>query len=87
MDILAAGTKVKVKKFDQDGKEDGWEYINAAIDARKGKLARQLGRVNQSYENNETNMDYNIKGLVFLFHIVLLTEVLYVLKVRMRKMK
>ncbi|KAJ5994166.1 hypothetical protein N7451_009890 [Penicillium sp. IBT 35674x] len=53
------GTKVKVKKFDQDGKEDGWEYMNAAIDARKGKLARQLGRVNQSYEKNETGVDYD----------------------------
>ncbi|KAJ5784700.1 uncharacterized protein N7503_009912 [Penicillium pulvis] len=53
------GTKVKVKKFDQDGKEDGWDYMNAAIDARKGNLARQLGRVNQSYEKNETGVDYN----------------------------
>jgi len=59
LDISVAGTKVKVKKFDKNGKEDGWEYMNPAIDARKGKLARQLGRVNRSYEKNDTEVDYN----------------------------
>ncbi|KAJ5671373.1 hypothetical protein N7507_000500 [Penicillium longicatenatum] len=52
-------TKVRVKKFDEDGKEDGWDYVNPAIDARKGKLARQLGRVNRSYEKTGTDVDYN----------------------------
>ncbi|KAJ5758899.1 hypothetical protein N7520_006055 [Penicillium odoratum] len=53
------GTMVKVKKMHKEGKEDGWEYVNPVIDARKGKLARQYGRVNRSYENIGTDVDYN----------------------------
>ncbi|KAJ5925362.1 hypothetical protein N7454_008001 [Penicillium verhagenii] len=53
------GTLVKVKKLDADGKEDEFEYVNPVIDARKGKLARQFGRVNRSYENNDSKVDYD----------------------------
>ncbi|KAJ5591625.1 uncharacterized protein N7459_001994 [Penicillium hispanicum] len=55
------GTVVKVKKIEEDGKEmDGqWEYVHPIIDARRGKLAKQYGRVNRSNQSTGKTVDYD----------------------------
>lgn len=52
---------VKVKKISEDGKEiDGeWDYVHPAIDARRGKLAKQYGRVNRSNQTTGKTVDYD----------------------------
>ena len=48
-----------VKKLTEDGGEEAWEYVHPVIDASKGKLARQYGRVNKNYQDVKTEVDYD----------------------------